>query len=43
MGLLAIKDNQKWSRARADKAVDADGKATLVEAPWRRKDRPSLG
>jgi hypothetical protein len=41
--LLAIKDNQRWSRARADKVVDADGKAKLGEAPWRRKDRLSLG
>jgi transposase-like protein len=43
MCLPAIKDNQRWSRARAGKVVDADSKAKLVGAPWRRKDRPSLG
>jgi len=43
MGLLAIKANQRSSRARADQVVDADGKAKRVEARWRRKDRPSLG
>ena len=26
-----------------DKDVGADSKAKQVEAPWRRKDRPSLG
>jgi hypothetical protein len=41
--LLAIKDNPRWSRARADKAVDADRKAKRVEVPWRRKGHPSLG
>jgi hypothetical protein len=43
MGLLAIKANQRSSRARADQVVDADGKAKRVEARWRRTDRPSLG
>jgi hypothetical protein len=40
---LAIKDNQRSSRARADKVVDVDGKAKLVEARWGRKDHLSLG
>jgi hypothetical protein len=43
MSLLAIKASQRWSRARGEKAVDADSKAKLVAALWRRKDRPSLG
>src|SRR5262249_7967526 len=38
-----IKGNPKSSSARGEKVVDADGKAKLVEAPWRRKDRRSFG
>jgi len=39
----AIKGSQRGSRVRSEKGVDADSKAKRVEAPWRRKDRPSLG
>jgi hypothetical protein len=35
--LPAIKDSQKWSRARDIKNVDADSKPRLVEAHRRRK------
>jgi hypothetical protein len=41
--LLAIKDNQRWSKARADQVVDADAKAKVAVVPERKKDRPSLG
>jgi len=33
MCLLAIKANQRWSKARAAKVVDADSKAKVAVVP----------
>jgi transposase-like protein len=43
MWLPAIKGILRWSSARDEKDVDADSKAKVAVAHWRRKDRPSLG
>jgi transposase len=39
--LLAIKDNQRWSKARADQGVDADSKAKVARGT-REKERPPV-
>ena len=39
----AIRDSQRWSRARDGKVVAAAAKAHPAEVRWRRKNRPSLG
>ena len=41
--LPAIRGSQRWSRARGEKAVDADAKANPAEARCRRKNHRSLG
>jgi hypothetical protein len=38
----ARRDNQRWSKARNTKVVDADAKANPVEARWKKKNRQSL-
>ena len=38
-----IRDSRRWSRAKNEKAVDADSKVKVGEARWRKKDHQSLG
>jgi hypothetical protein len=38
-----IRDSRRWSRAKSEKAVDADAKVKVGEARWRKKDHQSLG
>ena len=38
-----IRDSRRWSRAKSEKAVDADSKVKVGEARWRKKDHLSLG